>query len=81
MIALSVSGADVEKKAELTAYTDSTNIVEWAKTYVSQMVGIGIMKGVSSNEFMPKGNVTKAQTAVILQRIENYLKNTKTEEK
>lgn len=81
VIALSVTGADVEKNAELSAYTDSTDVADWAKTYVSQMVGTGIMKGVSSSEFMPKGNVTKAQTAVILQRLENYLNSAETEEK
>ncbi|MBQ3225728.1 MAG: S-layer homology domain-containing protein, partial [Clostridia bacterium] len=71
--AISAAGADANQSADIGTFTDNASIAEWAKGYVAQLVGIGILKGVSETEFMPKGNVTVAQTAIILQRIMDYM--------
>lgn len=65
------------QEAELTKFTDSEEIAPWAIVYVKQAVGLGLLKGVSETEFQPKGVVTRAQTAVILKRMADYIKNKK----
>ena len=56
----------------LVRFSDSSDISEWAVTYVKQMVTIQLMRGVSDTEFMPKGEVNRAQTATLVQRIMAY---------
>lgn len=55
-------------------FSDSSQVSSWATQYVKAMVESGFLKGVSETEFMPKGKFTRAQTAVTLQRIYNYIK-------
>ncbi|MBR1970816.1 MAG: S-layer homology domain-containing protein [Clostridia bacterium] len=50
-------------------YTDKTNMASWAVPYIRAAVNSGLLIGVSETEFMPKGMVTRAQTAVIIKRI------------
>ncbi len=59
--------------ADISHFTDSGIIAGWAQEYVSKAVATGLIKGMSETEFAPKGRLTKAQTATILQRIVNYL--------
>lgn len=65
------------KTADLTGYADAGQIAEWAVQYVERAVGLGLLQGVSKTEFLPKGNVTRAQTATILQRLSQYLDSRK----
>lgn len=67
------------KKTEISAneagelsFADSTAVASWAVPFVTQAVNSGIFKGVSETEFAPKGQVTRAQTATLVQRIVNY---------
>ncbi len=53
----------------LDNYTDKTNMANWAVPYIKAAVNSGLLIGVSETEFMPKGMVTRAQTAVIIKRI------------
>lgn len=52
-------------------------MADWAKDYIKDIVGTGIMQGAGDGQFMPRGTVTVGQTAVILQRISNYCEQAK----
>jgi len=54
---------------QLDAFADRTNMAEWALPYIKTAVDSGLLIGVSETEFMPKGMVTRAQTAVIIKRM------------
>ena len=49
-------------------YTDAARISGWAKDGVAQCTAGGILQG-SHGAFRPRGTLTRAQTAVILQRL------------
>ncbi len=61
-------------KASVERFADGINIMPWAKGYVENAVGIGLVIGVSETEFAPRGDVTRAQTAVIVKRLAEYIK-------
>jgi len=66
-VELGDSGASLDK------YADKTNMADWALPYIKGAVESGLLIGVSDTEFMPKGNVTRAQTAVIIKRMMDSL--------
>ena len=41
---------------------------------IAKMLGTGLMQGTDDGRFMPKGTLTKAQTATILRRLSDYVK-------
>lgn len=63
----------VSSKMNLTksadAFADNAAISEYAKTAVYEMRGSGLINGMGNNEFAPKGDVTKAQTAKMIYEI------------
>ena len=54
---------------EAAAYADDASISSWAKDVVAQMQTSGIMIGKENNQFDPAGAVTRAELAVVMQRI------------
>ncbi|GAC90620.1 alpha-amylase/pullulanase [Anoxybacillus flavithermus NBRC 109594] len=48
----------------------------WAKTYVESLASRMILKGMKENEFVPNGNVTRAEFAVLLSRALHLPKTT-----
>ena len=54
---------------EAAAYADDASISSWAKDAVAQMQTSGIMIGKENNQFDPAGAVTRAELAVVMQRI------------
>lgn len=50
-------------------YIDEASISEFAKDPVAQITELGIMKGKANNQFAPKSNTTRGETAVILYRL------------
>lgn len=59
-------GSEVEKA---NLYADRESMAEWALPYIEAALDSGLLIGVSKTEFMPKGMVTRGQTAVIIKRI------------
>ena len=55
--------------ADASAFSDSASVADYAKTSVFQMVEAGIVKGNADGTVNPLGNATRAETAVIMQRI------------
>lgn len=59
-----VFDADVEKE-----WNDNSEISEFAQSAVSALNAKGIINGISENEFSPKTTTTRAQAAVIIERL------------
>ena len=51
------------------AFADTADIGEWASDAVSKVAADGIMQGRDGNLFAPKANATRAEMAVLLDRI------------
>ncbi len=60
---------NTELNAEESQYADNNDVAEWAKPYVNYAYSKGIMIGVGENRFMPRGTITKAQLATLLDRL------------
>ena len=59
------------KGGSVKGYKDAGQISRWAVDGVGLCTMLGILKG-SSGYFMPKQPLTRAQTAVVLQRLSRY---------
>ena len=56
-------------EADLSAFADSGLIADYASAHVAAMVAEGLIKGNADGTINPKGNTTRAEAAVIMQRI------------
>lgn len=65
-LALGIKESTLEN---LDKFSDTGNISQWAKVYVSIVEKEGILKGVSETEFNGKGTITLAQGATITRRL------------
>lgn len=54
-------------------FTDIYN--HWAKKDILEISNLGIMNGIGDNKFNPNGQVTRAELAVVSNRIIKYLEN------
>ncbi|MBQ7037112.1 MAG: S-layer homology domain-containing protein [Clostridia bacterium] len=64
--ALKLAGA-----ADLSAFADSGIIADYAQSHVAAMVAEGLIKGNADGTINPLGNTTRAEAAVIMQRLLN----------
>jgi hypothetical protein len=53
----------------LSAYSDGNQVSGYAKEAVSAMVQLGVVRGYSSGELLPRATITRAAMAVILHRV------------
>ena len=53
-------------------FADDKSVNDWAKSNVSIVNDMGIMNGVGSNQFNPKGSYTIEQTILTLHRLYQY---------
>lgn len=53
----------------LEMFDDKGDISEWATDFVAKAVEMGIVKGMSENEFKPLENATRAQAASMIYRL------------
>ena len=74
---LAAMGLDKDATGDINQFTDKSEMGAWAEDYIAKMLGTGLMQGTDDGRFMPKGNLTKAQTATILRRLSDYTKNLK----
>jgi|GEM_PF-3701172 len=52
-------------------FADADDISEWAREYAAEAVSLGIVNGMDDNCFAPKATATRAQAAVIINRLIN----------
>lgn len=57
------------KTNNIVTFNDDSLISDWAKEKVSIIQQIGLMQGRTGGDFDPKGNVTRAEVAVIIERL------------
>lgn len=58
--------------AESLSFTDSDRIPSWAAEAVSAVCHAGIIKGFPEGTFLPQNNLTRAEAAVIIEKILEY---------
>ena len=54
---------------DLSKFADESLVAGWARDNVEWAVGSGLISGTDENRLNPQGNTTRAETAVILQRL------------
>ena len=64
-----VFATKISNKNIAVQFTDFDDISEYAKESVGQLCGAGIVSGMTDGRFVPKGDTTRAQAAVILYRV------------
>ncbi|CDN45446.1 S-layer homology domain-containing protein, partial [Paenibacillus sp. P22] len=63
----SLKSTDVN--AKLAGFKDRSQIAGYARSSVAQLAALGVMNGAGGDGFAPKGKATRAQAAVMLQRM------------
>ena len=66
-------GADTADRADLSRFSDSAAVADYAREALAWAVSAGLIQGRSDGTLDPSGSATRAQTAVILQRLETLL--------
>lgn len=61
--------ADSEISVLLAGYTDVTNATSYAKPSIASCLKTGVVSGNSSTTLAPKSNITRAEVAVIVERL------------
>lgn len=60
------NGVDVSKQSDLTKYSDSEQVADWAQDAMSWAVGAGLISGRTAATLAPKGTATRAEAAQIM---------------
>ncbi|MFH5186263.1 S-layer homology domain-containing protein [Paenibacillus sp. TAB 01] len=72
--ALNLAGKQADAdKGKLEAFKDSAQIAGWAQNAAAQAVNAGIVNGTSGTAFSPHGQATRAEAAVMLKRLLQYV--------
>ncbi|MEA4893785.1 MAG: S-layer homology domain-containing protein [Oscillospiraceae bacterium] len=66
---LSVNLSDSETTELLAAYSDSTSVSSYARESAAQCLKAGVVTGSSTTTLSPKAYVTRAEVAVMVQRM------------
>ncbi len=57
------------KQEETAVFSDDADISPWAKTAVADATAYGLLKGYTDGAFLPKANISRAESAQILMRV------------
>ena len=63
------TGLDVPQKGDLSKFPDHDKVGAFAKESLEWAVGAGIINGKADGTLDPLGNATRAQVAMMLQRM------------
>jgi len=66
-------GADTAGRTDLSRFSDSAAVADYAREALAWAVSAGLLQGRPDGTLDPSGSATRAQTAVILQRLETLL--------
>ena len=66
---------NVQISLEGSSFADEESIDDWALTAVYALENAGIINGISKSEFAPRKNATRAEAAVIIGRLMDYIDN------
>jgi len=70
-------GYDTSVKSELSAFTDASDISDWAFDAVRWAVRTGILNGTENKTLSPKASATRSQVAAIIMRFNTLTRSTK----
>ena len=68
-----VAKENVGARGDLTVFRDAGSVSDFARDSMGWAVGTGIMTGTSTTALSPSGTATRAQVAVMMQRLNSYL--------
>lgn len=68
-------GFELPQIDSIKAFADEADISDYAKEAVHMLNYINVLKGRDENTIDPKSNVTRAEVAVMIQRMMNYFTN------
>ncbi len=71
MMTIISRGMALSGEGDLSAFSDAAQIADYALSHVSAMIASGLIQGNADGTINPLGNTTRAETAVIMQRILN----------
>ena len=71
MMTIISRGMALSGDSDLAAFSDSSEIADYALSHVKAMIASGLIKGNADGTINPRGNTTRAEAAVIMQRIIN----------
>lgn len=66
-------GLDTGKRANLSGYTDRSNVSSWAGDAMQWAVAVGLIQGKGNGVLDAGGTATRAEVAIILQRLVGLL--------
>ena len=66
-----LKGVTENNSGDLSKFTDSAQISQWARSAVEWAVGYGLISGRDNSTIAPKGSATRAEVAEILMRFLN----------
>ncbi|MBE7063538.1 MAG: hypothetical protein E7390_07125 [Ruminococcaceae bacterium] len=69
MMTIISRGMALTGETDLAAFSDSSLIADYALSHVKAMISSGLVKGNADGTLNPLGNTTRAEAAVIMQRI------------
>lgn len=61
--------SELEVEQILDGYSDKDQLLEWALADTALLIKLGILQGRSAGQLAPAGNTTRAESAVMLQRL------------
>lgn len=72
--AMAVTGLDAElsglsTEETLGTYQDAAQVSAWAQSSVAEVIASGIVSGRSGTELAPMANITRAEVAVVIERL------------
>ncbi|OON98848.1 MAG: hypothetical protein ATN35_03370 [Epulopiscium sp. Nele67-Bin004] len=65
-------GKDVSARGDISTFSDVEEMTDWATPSMEWAVGVGIVGGKDGNKLDPKGTLTRAEVAAIINRFINY---------
>lgn len=68
-------GEDTSGRADLSRYPDSAAVADYAREAMAWAVSAGLLQGRANGTLAPAGSATRAQTAVILHRLNAFPEN------
>lgn len=66
---LNTSLTDAETSALLANYTDGASVSDYARTGTAACLKTGVVNGTTASTLSPKDSVTRAEVAVMVQRL------------
>jgi hypothetical protein len=75
MLIRAFTAAGVPVPEAVLTFADADEVDEWATGYVASLAEMGIVEGRGGNRFVPKANLTRAETAKVIHLALNLLED------